>query len=69
MLRILGGPRTGAKIDDISVLDQVASLLGRSNLIIDGFSFPYFMLLDELKSTVSCWPSKSSIDPLVHLIA
>ena len=69
MMAILGRPRTSAKIDDISVLGQVAWLLGRSNLIIDEFSFPYFMLWDELESTVSCRPSKSSIGPLVHLIA
>ena len=40
MLAILGRLRTGAKIDDISVLGQVAWLLGRPNLIIDDLSFP-----------------------------
>ena len=69
MIAILGRPRTSAKIDDISVLGQVAWLLGQSNLIIDEFSFPYFMLWDELESSVSCRLPNSSIGLLVHLLA
>ena len=37
MMAILDRPRMSAKIDDISVLGQVAQLLGWSNLIIDEF--------------------------------
>ena len=58
MLAILGRPPTGAKIDNISVLVQVAWLLGRSNLIIDDFSLPNLMFKDEVESAVSCRPSE-----------
>ena len=68
MLAILGLSRTGAKTDDISVLGQVAWLLGRPDLIIDNLSFPNFVLLDDYESSVSCRPSKSSIGPQVYLI-
>ena len=55
MLSMLGSP-PGAKIDEISVLgDEVARLLGRSDLVIDLFLFAFFSLQDEFESTVSCW--------------
>ena len=56
MLAMLGRPPTGAKIDAISVLGEVARLLGRSDLVIDLFLFAIFTLQDEFESTVSCWP-------------
>ena len=56
MLAMLARQPTGAKIDEISVLGEVARLLGRSDLVIDLFSFAIFTLLDEFKSTLSRQP-------------
>ena len=56
MLAMMARQPTGAKIDKISVLGEVARLLGRSDLVIDLFSFAIFTLLDEFKSTLSRQP-------------
>ena len=44
---------TRAKIDNISVLGQVARLLGQSDHIIDPISFPIFVFYNEFESTIS----------------
>ena len=56
MLAMMVRQPTRAKIDKISVLGEVAWLLGRSDLVIDLFSFAIFTLLDEFKSTLSRQP-------------
>ena len=56
MLALLGRQSMGVNIYEISVLGEVARLLGRSDLVIDLFSFAIFTLLDEFKSTLSRQP-------------
>ena len=53
MLAMLARHPTRAKIDNISVLGQVARLLGRSDLTIDPLSFPVFVFYNEFESTIS----------------
>ena len=53
MLAMLARHLTHAKIENISVLGQVAWLLGQSDLIIDPLAFPIFVFYNEFESTTS----------------
>ena len=53
MLAMLARHPTRAKIDNISVLGQVARLLGRSDVTIDPLSFPISTFYHEFESIIS----------------
>ena len=56
MLAMLGRQSMGVNIYEISVLGEVAWLLGRSDLVINLFLFAIFTLQDEFETTASCRP-------------